>query len=282
MRIFSTLPLLPLLSLMAVTAHSNVLVKDGNTIAFMGDSITQQGASSPSGYVSLVDSGLAANGIQINRIDAGISGHKSNQMLERLQKQVLDKKPDWMTLSCGVNDVWHGAKGIALDDYKKNITAIVDQCQQAGVKVMILTSTPIREEENELNTKLADYNHFLRDLAQQKGLPLADLNEMMWKELKNPTLPRAGKHHLTSDGVHMNPFGDAVMAEGVLRAFGLKDAQITKAKNAWQDVPTNVKISVQIPMSAYLKLAQTAEQEKYTTDDIIRRIVLNSIKEDSR
>ncbi len=79
-------------------------VKDGQKIAFLGDSITQQGAGT-GGYVRLVISGLEANGIKATAIPAGISGHKSNQMLERLDRDVLSKKPDWMTLSCGVNDV---------------------------------------------------------------------------------------------------------------------------------------------------------------------------------
>ena len=85
----------------------DIQVKDGQTIAFLGDSITQFGAHSGCGYVRLVDYGLKANGIEIKRVNAGISGHKSNQMLERLEKDVLSKKPDWLTLSCGVNDVWH-------------------------------------------------------------------------------------------------------------------------------------------------------------------------------
>jgi hypothetical protein len=41
------------------------------------------------------------------------------------------------------------------------------------------------------------------------------------------------KKILTSDGVHMNSAGNEVMAEGVLRAFGLRDAEIAKAKEAW-------------------------------------------------
>ncbi len=28
-------------------------------------------------------------------------------MLARLDEAVISKKPQWMTLSCGVNDVWH-------------------------------------------------------------------------------------------------------------------------------------------------------------------------------
>ena len=103
------------------------LVKNGEKIAFLGDSITQGGQGSPLGYVRLAISGLAANGVKTEMIGAGISGHKSNDMLGRLQRDVIDKKPNWMTLSCGVNDVWHGANGVPLDKYKENITAIVDK-----------------------------------------------------------------------------------------------------------------------------------------------------------
>lgn len=35
---------------------------------------------------------------------------------------------------------------------------------------------------------------------------------------------------LTGDGVHMNPAGDVMMATGVLKAFGVSDEQIAKAK----------------------------------------------------
>src|SRR3954453_162601 len=131
---------LPVFALLCTVAplRAEILVKSGEKIAFLGDSITQQGWGNSAGYVRLVISGLAANGIDAEPIPAGISGHKSNDMLARLQKDVLDKKPNWMTLSCGVNDVWHGANGVPLEEapptegaaksprgsYKKNITEL--------------------------------------------------------------------------------------------------------------------------------------------------------------
>ena len=59
-----------------------------------------------------------------------------------------------MTLSCGVNDVWHFKlrlgkrtfKGVGLEEYKKNITAIIDKAQAANIKVMVLSSTMIGED----------------------------------------------------------------------------------------------------------------------------------------
>jgi lysophospholipase L1-like esterase len=211
------------------------LIKDGQKLAFLGDSITQQGWGNPKGYVRLVLAGLATNGINVSSVPAGIGGHKSNQMLERLQRDVLSKNPDWMTLSCGVNDVWHGTNGIPLDQYKTNITAIVERCQAAGVKVLVLTATVITEDLKDANNqKLAAYNDFLRALAKKKKCPLADLNQMFQQVLKANKKPGLV---LTSDGVHMNPEGDKLMAKGILKAFGLKDAQLKKAEEAWAALP---------------------------------------------
>ena len=230
-------------------ANAEILVKSGDKIAFLGDSITAGGWGSPSGYVRLVIAGLKANGIEAEAVPAGISGHKSDQMLARLEKDVLSKKPQWMTLSCGVNDVWHGPRGVPLDDamaavgkydekaaargtYKKNITAIIDQATAAGVRPVILTATVIKEDlGGELNAKVAPYNDFLRELAKEKKIPLADLNAMFQEKIKAANQP--GKNVLTSDGVHMNAAGNEVMATGVLQAFGLDEAEMEKAKASW-------------------------------------------------
>jgi lysophospholipase L1-like esterase len=250
-KLLSTLFTLSLLG--SSWASAEILVKSGEKIAFLGDSITQGGWGNPNGYVHLVIVGLKANGIEAEAIPAGISGHKSNQMLARLDKDVLSKKPQWMTLSCGVNDVWHGPGGVPLDDkmeaegkyngdaatrgtYKKNITAIIDQASAAGVHPVILTATVIKEQlDNDLNAKLVPYNDFLRQLAKEKNLPLADLNAMFQERIKAENKP--GTNTLTGDGVHMNPEGNKLMAVGVLKAFGMNDQQLEKAKTAWAQMP---------------------------------------------
>jgi len=244
------LPLLALLCTMS-PLRAEILVKSGEKIAFLGDSITQQGWGNPAGYVRLVVSGLAANGVDVEPIPAGISGHKSNDMLARLQRDVLDKKPNWMTLSCGVNDVWHGANGVPLEEaapanggspegaaklprgtFKKNITELIDKTQAAGVKPVILTATVIKEDlSSPENAKLEAYNQFLRDLAAERKIPVADLNAMFQERLKAENKP--GEKVLTGDGVHMNAEGNKLMALGVLKAFGLNEQQLQIAKDAW-------------------------------------------------
>jgi lysophospholipase L1-like esterase len=251
-------PSLRVLSLAAIALlvptlglRAEIAVKSGDKIAFLGDSITQDGWASPTGYLHLVISGLKANGIDAEPVPAGISGHKSNQMLARLQKDVLDKHPQWMTLSCGVNDVWHGKNGVPLDDaqaasgefvekagdpphgtYKKNIAEILDKTKEAGVKTIVLTSTVIQENlESSENQKLAPYNEFLRAIAKERALPLADLSALFHERLKAENKP--DQKVLTRDGVHMNYEGNKIMATGILQAMGLDAAELAKAQASW-------------------------------------------------
>lgn len=247
-----SLRLIPVIAATLLTpafVTAEITVKSGEKIAFLGDSITQGGWSNPAGYVKLVIAGLEANGVKAEPVPAGISGHKSDQMLARLDKDVLSKKPQWMTLSCGVNDVWHGPRGVPLDDamaksstydekvatrgtYKKNITAIIDQATAAGVKPVMLTATVIHENlASKENGLLAPYNDFLRQLAKEKQVPMADLYAMFEERIKAENKPNVKV--LTSDGVHMNTEGNKLMAVGVLKAFGLNDAELEKAKASW-------------------------------------------------
>lgn len=270
------LPVLAAALLVPNLGQAEIAVKNGDKIAFLGDSITAQGWGSPAGYVRLVIAGLEANGVKAEPVPAGISGHKSDQMLARLDKDVLSKKPQWMTLSCGVNDVWHGPRGVPLDEamaksgtyddkvadrgtYKKNITTIIDHAQAAGVKPVMLTATVIHEKlDSKENGLLAPYNAFLRELAKEKKIPLADLNAMFQDRIKAENKPDVKV--LTSDGVHMNGEGNKVMAIGVLQAFGLNAAELDKAQASWQPLEAAAIIAAQKAAEAKAKAA--AEKAK--------------------
>jgi lysophospholipase L1-like esterase len=258
------------------TVCAEIAVKSDEKIAFLGDSITQQGAGSASGYVRLVINGLEANGIKAEAIPAGISGHKSNDMLARVDKDVIEKKPNWMTLSCGVNDVWHQERnrGILIDEYKTNIRAIVDKAQAAGIKVLLLTSTMIGEDQSGANNqKLIPYNDFLKTLAAEKNLPIADLNSMMQEQVKAPHKGNLA----TTDGVHMNPIGNQMMAIGVLKAFGASEAQLQTAREAWSKIPHNIGAS--LTLGQWNKLSEVANKSNRTIDEVIKAAVEKAIAE---
>jgi lysophospholipase L1-like esterase len=238
----------------ASAEERTLVVKNGDKIAFMGDSITAAGARK-NGYIVRVMDALNKAGLNVTHVAAGKSGNKSNDMLARLDNDVIGKSPQWMTLSCGVNDVWHFKlrlgkrtfKGVNLEDYKKNITSIIEKAQAANIKVMILTSTMIGEDPaRELNQNLIAYNGFLREIAKEKKCLLADLDKDMQEALKKipdakgrarmfgePKYDRQIKNKLTSDGCHMNARGNIMMAKGILRAFGLSEKNIAVAEEAW-------------------------------------------------
>jgi len=220
----------------------DILVKKGDSIAFLGDSITAKGWA-PGGYIKLVIDGLEKQGVKATPIPAGVSGNKSNDMLDRLDRDVLNKNPTWMTLSCGVNDVWHGKNGVPLDDYKKNISTIVEKAQAQGINVIILTATPIGEDDNANNQKLADYNEFLRTLAKKHHFLLADLSED-FKNVLGKLSTHKDSRYLTVDGVHMNPEGNVLMAKGCLRAFGLSEAQLKDVEQSWLSQANTAQINV--------------------------------------
>jgi lysophospholipase L1-like esterase len=212
-------------------AGSDFLLKDGDTIVFLGDSITQAG-SRPEGYISLFDLFCGVQGYQVKSINAGIGGHKSNDMLARLESDVLRHRPAWVSISCGVNDVWHGEKGVSLSDYQKNMTEIVDRCLQAGAKVLLLTATPIHENlDSPENLKLRPYNDFLRQLAKDKSVLLGDLFAAF--ERVYGTRLREG-NMLTTDGVHMNPRGNRLMAREILKTLKATNPQLRRAENRWE------------------------------------------------
>ena len=268
--------------LLSLTLSAEIAVKTGDSIAFLGDSITANGNRYQGGYVNLVIDGLKANGIQAKKIPAGISGHKSNQMLARVDKDVISKKPQFMTLSCGVNDVWH-KNGVALEDYKKNITAIVEKAQGAGITVCILTATMIREDpKNENNLKLDSYNEFLRQLAAEKKCMLADANAQMKNRLEElkKTNPGTKGPLLTYDGVHMNALGDEIMAAEVLKALGLNDNQLKTAQDAWRKNAKPVTIGlIQFGAADVEKLIKLAAQKKMSLQEYIGFLVKSALAE---
>lgn len=255
----------------------------GQKVAFLGDSITQFGET-PAGYVGLVAMALEKNGRKIEVIPAGVSGNTSKDILARFKRDVLDKTPDWMTLSCGVNDVWHGDQGVDLETYKKNITSMVDQATAANIKVVILTATMINEDPtNAFNQKLAAYNDFLRQLASDRKLLLADLNAAMQADLaqRKTADPAAKGPLLTVDGVHMNAYGNQMMATAILKTFGITDQQLAELKAAWNDIPGAVVINVKasLTLNEYIKLQTLSAGENKPVDQLLTSDLDKDVKD---
>lgn len=253
------------------TATAEVAVQSGDKIAFYGDSITVGGWANITGYVRRVMAGLEASGVQADAVPAGIRGAWSGDLRAALESNVLSKKPRWMILSCGADELWPekssaaqdapvgggGGATSSLENYKQNISEIVTKAQAAGIQVVILTVTGNGDDPaNPENLRLAPYNDFLRALAKEKNLRLADLNRMFQERIaaeKATQEPGAdgkkpGSTLRGPDGVHMRFGGGMLMASGILQAFGLDAEQVKKAQAVWNaemDVGRAAKAAMQ-------------------------------------
>jgi len=224
-------------------APEALLVKPGDKVSFMGDSITQQG-----GYVRLAAYVLKSAYPELKLpqfVNAGISGQKAENMEPRFEKDMkLADKPAWVFINVGINDVWHRlAKEhdpAVLAAYKENVARMVDKARSAGARAVLLTPTIIQEDPvSDGNKRLPMYADAMKSVAAEKKCALVDLHAMFLQAIaKKPAGLR-----LTGDGVHMGPYGDSIMAIGVLRAMGVPDAKISSVD------PTSIlKIRLNMPI----------------------------------
>jgi lysophospholipase L1-like esterase len=248
-------------------------LQTGQKVVFLGDSNTAFGWEYPTGYVHLISQALAIQGRQIEVIPAGVKGDTSKSILARLDADVLGKKPDWVILSCGLDDVWYGANGVPLDQYKLNVTSIIDKLTAAGIKVVILTSTMIGEDPTGSNNQtLETYNGFLRSLALEKKLPMADLYADMVNDItkSHTSNPNSAGNLLTIDGVHMNGMGSEIMASGVLKTLGCSDTDLARAEAAWDELPNAMELlPVKLTLHQYEQMQALAALRGCSVDKLV-------------
>ncbi len=215
-------------------APAVLAIKPDDKFIIIGDSITAGG-----GYLGYIDLAITQNDPafkDFRTINAGKSGHKAEDLIARYQKDVLDKKPTVVAISIGINDVWHRL-GKPHDDailakYKENVSSMVDQAQKAGARVILLAPTVIKEDPDlEGNKRLPLYVNAMKEIAADKKCQMVDLHDMFIESIKHKPADMKG-NWLTSDGVHMQSRGNAVMALGVLRALGVPDDKIAQTTDS--------------------------------------------------
>ena len=173
---------LGLLASAAFAASGGMLVKNGDRIVFMGDSITHYGVERSHGYVRLTLQGLAANGISVDWIGRGVPGEKASQMRARFQHDVVESHPAVVTISAGVNDV-------ALSDQTpasgpEDVEAMVQMAKAAGITPVVMTPT-FAEFNTENGEVTRAYAETVRGYASTYDVPLCDTWQaiMDWKKL---------------------------------------------------------------------------------------------------
>ena len=195
-------------------------------VVFFGDSITQAGVQK-GGYIDVLQNMIAANGaadkFELN--GAGISGNKIYDLYLRMDKDVLEKKPDVVVIWVGVNDVWHKSSfgtGTDFDKFGGFYDAVVKKIQATGAKVIVVTPAAIGEKNDYSNAQDGDlnaYSSWIRKYAKNNGLGLVDLRTVFHEYSLANNPDNNTKGILTTDGVHLNEKGNALVAEQMWKAL---------------------------------------------------------------
>jgi lysophospholipase L1-like esterase len=197
-------------------------LKKGDRVVFLGDSITEAGAG-PGGYVTLVREALDKDhkdlGVEV--IGAGISGNKVPDLENRLDRDVIAKKPTIVVIYIGINDVWHsqGGKGTSKDAFEKGLKSIIERITKAGARPILCTATVIGEKTdgtNPLDKMLDEYCDISRSVAKDTKTQLIDLRKAFADHLKENNKENKDHGILTSDKVHLSAAGNKFLAEQML------------------------------------------------------------------
>jgi lysophospholipase L1-like esterase len=200
------------------------LLEKGETLLCFGDSIT----ASQTGYVKCLQERLADQDITV--INAGRGGDKTPWALTRLQSDVIDRKPDAVSIFLGANDAavgraqWADEPTVTPEAYRCNIVWMIHLCRIAGIKKFSVTP-PLYRFEGETWAEHGDimvpYRMAARDAADQAKVRLVPADIAFAEEwARNPG--HTGLL-LTTDGTHLTEKGNQIVADTMLKTWGLNN-----------------------------------------------------------
>lgn len=192
-------------------------------IVFQGDSITDagrshtDGTSMGQGYPALVSAnlGLEKPGryLMYNR---GVSGNRVVDVYARIKIDIINLKPDILSILIGTNDVWHEIywqNGVSAEKYFMIYCMMMDEIQEALPKVKTMILEPFllkgevtREHWNEFRFENEKRAEKAREVAEKYHLPFITLQDKFDKAAE-----LAPTEHWLSDGVHPTLAGSEII-----------------------------------------------------------------------
>lgn len=210
---------------------------DKKVILFQGDSITDAGrdkekeAHNGRGYAHLVGAHLMCNHpYEYECINRGISGNRVVDLYARIKKDMINLKPDYMSILIGINDVWHEytrQNGVDAEKFEMVYGLLIEELQKAlpDLKIMILEpfvlpgSATATDEEHPGRWEYFSAECVLRReaakrIAEKYGLLFVPLQEKLSKV--NADAP---VDYWLKDGVHPTSAGHELIKQEWLKAF---------------------------------------------------------------
>lgn len=186
-----------LLLLFALTSLAHA-----QTVLFLGDSLTEgYQLDKEDAYPSLIEKKLKSTRPSLKVINGGVSGATTASGLKRLS-WYLKAKPNIMVLALGAND---GLRGLKLNDSERNLSAVIEEAQKRGIKVIL---AGMKMPTNYGEPYRTNFEKMFPRLAEKYGIKLIPFLLQGVGGISKLNLP---------DGIHPNPEGHKVMADTVLK-----------------------------------------------------------------
>ena len=193
-------------------------------VLFVGDSITDAGriyensTDMGRGYPLLIKASLGLDCPDIEFINRGINGNTLVDLYARIKKDIINFKPDILSVFIGINDV---KQDIDFDNGTKTLKFIkiyemlLDEILEALPQVKIILISPFVLEGKQTMNRESDEERFskfrrktdekicaVKSIAKKYNLPLIDLQAEFDKRCDSvPPL------YFSLDGVHPTPEG---------------------------------------------------------------------------
>lgn len=119
----------------SISLTSNTALAAQALLVF-GDSLSAHyGIPEKRSWVSLLGERLKKEKLDYQIVNASISGETTAGGRARLTKILADHKPAVVILELGAND---GLRGLPVSEMKKNLTAMIEQSQNIGARVLLV------------------------------------------------------------------------------------------------------------------------------------------------
>ncbi|MBP3411756.1 MAG: SGNH/GDSL hydrolase family protein [Oscillospiraceae bacterium] len=212
-------------------------------ILFQGDSITDAGRRNESAAGS--DPGLgvgyatmAAGQLGLEQPDTytflnrGISANRIVDLLARIKRDIINLKPDVVSILIGINSVWHEYEqqnGVDADRFQQIYTMILEQILQAlpNVKLMLMEPFVLEGSDTCATEQLPDRWDYFRTETQKRAQIVRELSERfgtvfvplqtVFDEASKTS--QQGNAYWVIDGVHPTVNGHALIAKQWRKGF---------------------------------------------------------------
>lgn len=208
-------------------ARADFLLRDGDTVVFLGDSIT---AARTYGKIVENYTLLRFPTRAVRFVNSGWGGDTAAGGLKRLERDVFAHGATVVIVAYGINDIGWGTKA---DDEHKGIyldavRSIVERCRERGVRVFVcsaaVTASDPDKSENDFLQQMCDEGMRLaRDLGEH-SIDVQRTMRGIQKRIRSANDRHKPDEHPetlhAADGVHLNDLGQLAMAFAILKGLG--------------------------------------------------------------